>query len=383
MDQTAFSRRGFLRAAMIMGGSAATAGVLTACGNAETSEETASPSSSQPAVRTVTDDHGRQVEVPGTITAISVIGFGARAVVYAGATERLVGVSDRDKGEVSAALPFAMANLEFLDTLPSVCSGGAQDTVYEEQMLSLKPDVIISTATDVAVNDELQAKLGIPVVYVGMNNFGIFQQDFYDSLTMLGEIFDTSSWTDTMIAAMRGWHDDLQQRTGSIPETERVRVFTGGVSFRGPHGIEGTYGSYGPFDAVNAINVVDETGQTGPFNVDLEQIAAWDPEYVFLNPANMAQVNEEYAQNPAFFQALQAVRQGNVYSQPSYIHFGTNYELAIANAYYVGSVIYPDAFKDLDLNKKLDEIFTTILGKPYLETLNSENLGFQKLTIGQ
>lgn len=201
MDITPFplSRRGFLRATMIVGGSAVTAGILGACTREEAisgQDDASSPATEQPESRTITDDQGRSVEVPAAVTKIAVTGFGARAVTYAGAVDRLVGVSDRDKSEVNAALPFAKANLDFLSTLPSVCTGGAQDTVYEEQMLLLAPDVIISTTTDPAANDELQTKMATPVVYIGMNDSDIFEESFYKSLSLLGGIFGTTSWTD-------------------------------------------------------------------------------------------------------------------------------------------------------------------------------------------
>ena len=108
----------------------------------------------------------------------------------------------------------------------------------------------------------------------------------------------------------------------------------------------------------------------------------WDPEYVFLNPDNMAQVNEEFGNDAAFFQALRAVKENKVFSQPSYIAFGTNYELAIADAYFVGKTIYPDKFADVDVEAKADEIFTAVLGAPYVSIMNEAGAGFGPITIG-
>lgn len=394
------SRRQFFRIAAAAGAMGASAAFLAGCSSSSKSSaaassasasasaasssasaSAASASASAAATRTIVDDAGRTVEIPAEIKKVAASGFGARAIIYAGAIDRLVGVSESDK-RITIGLPYAKLNEKLFTDLPAVCSGGMNNTVFEEEMVKLAPDVIISTATDAATDDELQQKLNIPVISVHMNDFDIFEEDFYKSLAMLGEVFGTTDHTDGIIKAMKEWQADLDTRTKDIADADKPSVYTGGVSFRGPHGIEGTYGGYGPFDAIHAKNVVDETGKTGPFSVDLEQITVWDPEYIFLNPDNMAQVNEEFGNDAAFFQALRAVKENKVFSQPSYIAFGTNYELAIADAYFVGKTIYPDKFADVDVEAKADEIFTAVLGAPYVSIMNEAGAGFGPITIG-
>ena len=97
------------------------------------------------------------------MNSVAPSGFGSRAVVYAGAVDKLVGASENDL-QLSASLPYAKTNQAIFEKLPAVCSGGMNNTVYEEEMVSLAPDVIISTSTDPAADDELQQKLGIPVI---------------------------------------------------------------------------------------------------------------------------------------------------------------------------------------------------------------------------
>ena len=359
------------------GSSSASASSTSASASAAASSASASAATK----RTITDDAGRTVEIPSEIKTVAASGFGSRAVVYAGALDRLVGVSESDK-RISSALPYAKLNEKLFTELPAVCSGGMNNTVYDEEMVKLAPDVIISTSTDAASDDELQQKLNIPVISVHMNDFDIFEEDFYKSLAMLGEVFGTTAHTDSVIKAMKEWQADLDNRTKDIPDADKPSVYTGGISFRGPHGIEGTYGGYGPFEAVHAKNVVDETGRSGPFSVDLEQITVWNPEFIFLNPDNMGQVKKEVEENADFFKSLQAVKNGNVFAQPSYIAFGTNYELAIADAYDIGKRIYPDKFADVDIEAKADEIFTCVLGAPFMQTLKDEGAGYGKIDLG-
>jgi len=46
-----------------------------------------------------------------------------------------------------------------------------------------------------------------------------------------------------------------------------------------------------------------------------------------------------------------------------YNHYTTNLGTCFANAYYVGTVLYPEAFKDIDPEKKANDIYKFLLGK--------------------
>lgn len=184
------------------------------------------------------------------------------------------------------------------------------------------------------------------------------------------------------MAAMKNWQADLHSRTSDVAEAEKPTVYAGAVSFRGGHGFEGTCGQYPPFVAVNAKNVVDQTGQDGPFMIDMEKVLSMDPQIIFLNPANMHMVQEDVRKRPEIYNSLSAVKNKQVFSQLPYNYNSTNIELAIADAYYAGMVIYPDRFKDLNMKEKADEIFTTLLGQPFFDRLEEEGLRFGPLEIG-
>ena len=117
--------------------------------------------------------------------------------------------------------------------------------------------------------------------------------------------------------------------------------------------------------------------------VDLEKVAVWDPDYIFVNPNSMYLVNENYAVNASFYDNLTAVKEGKVFSLVSYNYFWTNQELAIVDAYFVGSTIYPEQFADVDFEAKAEEIFNVMLGQDYLEILENSGNGFGPITIGE
>ena len=60
-----------------------------------------------------------------------------------------------------------------------------------------------------------------------------------------------------------------------------------------------------------------------------------------------------------------------------------NHETALANAYYIGKILYPEQFDDIDPVKKADEIYTNVVGKPVFNQLKEHvnDLSYQKVLI--
>lgn len=329
---------------------------------------------------TVTDILGREVEIPAQINTIASINGAARMLVYAQATDKLVGVTDMDKSNV-AEMPYSVVGADKFANLQSVGSGGSGDTVYVEELVTLNPDLIFAFTTDVEALDELQAQTGIPVV--GLYAKEVFDETFYQTLELIGQIMGTKERCEYVTKCMKEWDKDLNNRTADIKEEEKPTVYTGAVSFRGGHGFEGTYGAYPPFDAINAKNVVDETNQEGPMLIDLEKISIWDPDIIFINPGSLNLVNENYETNSAFYENLTAVKNGQVYTQIAYNYNWCNMELAMVDAYYAGTVIYPNEFSNISFEQKAEEIFNVMLGQDYLGVLENAGIGFEKILIGK
>lgn len=356
---------------------AITVSLFTGCKDTDTTEYS---DSTTPATRTITDMAGRTVEIPTNINSVATIGSTARMLTYAGCADKIVGLSELEiSGNIG--MPYAYVNLEQFSKLTAIASGGANSKTYEEALATLHPDIIFINYSDINAVNTLQQKMNIPVVV--LEHEGIFSESVYDALRLTGDIMGTQERCTKLITTMQGWQKDLTDRTKDIADTDKPKVYAGAVSFRGGHGIEGTYAKYPPFDAINAKNVVDETGEDGALILEKEKLVVWNPDIIFLTPGNMNLVNEDYKTNPNYYSNLKAVEDGNVYTQINYNYFGTNIELSIADAYYAGAIIYPDAFSDIDFEAKADEIFTEMLGHPYIQLLKDSGNGFGKITIGK
>ena len=359
--------------------------VLTACGS-ESSTQTNAPVSSNTSntalPTSITDVYGRTVELPEEINNTICLGAGAlRMVCYAQGEDKVIGVEEAEHQQ-TLAKAYNYLNYDKFKDLPIVGQGGAGGNIpYEEEIIKVNPDVIIAAYTQQEA-DKLQAKTGIPVVCVFYN--GIFDPTMDQSLELIGTLLGKQERCKEVIDYMQAAKQDLNNRTKDIPDDQKPTVFSGAVSFRGGHGIEGTYAQFPPFVAINAKNVVDETGKDGSLIIDKEKILTWNPDIIFLDPNNMHLVRDDYKDNADFYHSLKAVQDGKVYTQIAYNWYTTNVEVAIADAYYAGTIIYPEQFKDINIVEKANDIFVHMLGdkaEHYYQDLVDGQLGFGELKI--
>ncbi|MDO4442447.1 MAG: ABC transporter substrate-binding protein [Slackia sp.] len=353
--------------------------VATGCAS-QPQEEAAPEAPAQAASNQVTDAYGRAVELPDSVESVATVGSGARFVVYAGGQDKLIAATDKET-EPAPVRPYTMVYAEQFSALPSTSNGNhlMETSVDAEQLLELAPDVIVSSRSAQEC-DQLQEQTGIPVIGISYQD-QLFADDVYASILAVGQALGTEEHARQVVDTMKGWQADLQERTGSIPDSEKPAVYTGAVNFKGAKSFGGTYAQYAPFMAANVKNVADETGQKGSFDVDLEQLAAWNPDIMFLNAGNMDLMKQDYEANAALFDSLSAFQNDKLYTQPAFNFNGTNIEMGICDAYFVGSVVYPEAFADLDMPTMYDEIFSTMLGKDYYEDMKAAGMDFKQISF--
>lgn len=328
--------------------------------------------------RTITDSAGREVTIPEDVSRIVCVNVGAlRYTCYMQAQELVVGVEDYEL-EPNLERPYSWVNRDVFAGLPIIGNNGEH---YPEAIIEADPDVIILSSLTDNDADELQRKTGIPVVVVPGSDLTL--DDYaYETVRIMGEVYNKQERAQELTAYFDSVKADLAERTAGISDSEKPSVYVAGVSFKGTHGFEGTEAGYGPLALIDAYNLADTTAQTGAFDIDTEQVLVWDPDYIFLDLNGMALINADYSDHPDFYNSLTAVKEGRVYSQISFRHCATNLETALADAYYIGSVIYPEQFADIDPAGKMSEIFTTLLGSDITSDLKEAGYEFKTLTLG-
>ena len=371
---------------------------LTACGGSESNHTPSAPSAENansqpepaesiekdpqapdPDTRTIIDYNGREVEIPSTVERIVCSGVGAlRYTCYMQGQDLVVGVEDYETKAGMSRL-YNYVNFDKFENLPVTGTNGEP---FVEEIISVDPQVIVMSSYASVDPDELQSKTGIPVVVVPGSDTTL-DDKAYETIRIMGELYGKEDRAEELTAYLKGIEADLADRTAGVAEEDKPAVYVCGVSFKGAHGFEGTEAYYGPFELISANNLANTTGQTGAFDIDLEQVLAWDPEIIFVDFNGMDLIREDYAARPDYYQSLTAVQEGRVYSQISFRSSASNLETALADAYYAATILYEEQFAGVDIEEKTGEIFEMLLGTNPYGDLKDAGYEFKAVTIGE
>ncbi|USH00130.1 iron ABC transporter substrate-binding protein [Thermococcus argininiproducens] len=350
--------------------------LISGCINSSQSSITSSTSTSTQYI-TVTDLLGRNVEVPSEVTKVVATGPGAlRLVVYLNATDKVVGVEEFEK-RYSYGRPYIMAHPE-LKNLPIIGPGGPGKLPDLEALINLKPDVIFITYVDSKTADEIQEKTGIPVIVLSYGQLTTFEdEELFRSIELAGKILGNEKRAEDVLNFIRSIQEDLIKRTEN---TKSPSVYIGGIGYKGAHGIESTEAKYPPFVVLHANNVAEELGEGHKF-IDKEKLLEWNPEYLFLDEGGLSLVLDDYNKNPEFYNSLTAVKEGNIYGILPYNFYTTNIGTALADTYFIGKILYPERFRDVDPVERADEIYTFLVGKPVYKEMATQFGGFGRIEL--
>lgn len=316
----------------------------------------------------ITDMADRQVELAAVPERIVCLGPGAlRLIAYLEATDTVVAVEDLEKRHPGGR-PYRIAHPE-LANLPRCGPGGPVSINKKpdlEALLAVRPQVIFVTYMDAPLADEVQSILGIPVVVLSYGAFATFDTAVYDAFAIAGQVLGREERAKAVVAYVESLRRDLGERTQAIPAGKRPGVYVGGIGYRGAHGIESTEKAYIPFDWVHARNLAEtlESKLGSHAFVDKEILLGLDPAVIFIDGGGYQLVAEDVGRKPKFYTALSAFRQQRIYRLLPFNWYTTNIGTALADAYAIGKILYPERFDDVTLALKADEIYTFLVGKP-------------------
>lgn len=352
------------------------AAMLTGCSSNESS------SSSNAEAQTITDMRGRSVEIPADLERIVAVGCALRPVCYLQAEDMVVGVEASEQ-EDNVSCAYRHVNHDLFASLPVIGDGGSSGvTINEEALMETAPQLVICDSLSADEADNLQQKTGIPFVCLDQPET-VFDDKYYNNLELLGKVLGKEERAAEVVNYIKDINNDLEQRSAASENADNNTAYAAGISFRGGHGFDGTEANFQPFVACNIDNIADGHGSDGPFTIDLETVSAAQPDYIFMECSNLPLIKENYNTNPAYYQALKAVQDGHTYSLISYRFYSTNVELALANCYQVGAMVYPDSFSDVNPTEKLDEISEFFLGEKLSSDLAAEGYKFEQLNIAE
>lgn len=333
--------------------------------------------------RVIIDSYNREVQVPNNVERVVCQGSGAlRYLTYLEGTDMVVGVESNEHRDDQMKKPYLQAN-PHLSNLPSI--GEFRGNTDPERIMMVEPDIIFwvdpPSSSDA---NQLQSRTGIPVVALEYGNFWTYRESLDNSLRLMGEVIGNQERPEEVISFFDNKIDDLNERTADISKSDKESVFIGGVAHRGPHGFQSTQPEYPPFEFLNANNVARDMG-TEQAHVSKEAIVDWDPEIIFVDASThetTPSAIHELESDPSY-RSLSAVEEGEVYQVLPYNSYNTNFGTLLANSYYIGTILYPDEFDDIDPDKKADEIYEFLVGSPVYNQISEEFYqgGFQKVSV--
>ncbi|CDF57385.1 iron ABC transporter substrate-binding protein [Thermobrachium celere] len=329
----------------------------------------------------VTDLLGREVKIKENVKRVVAIGPGAlRLYTYVAGKDKIVGIEEFEKKNAKGR-PYIIANKELLE-LPTVGLGGPNNPPDAEKILSVKPDVIFTTyAKDKMEADNLQSKIGIPVVAISYGKISLFDNAVNESLKLIGKVVNKEERAKEVVDFIEGVKKDLEKRTRDLKDENKPSVYIGALGMKGMHGIESTQGKYSLFTVLNIKNVADETGKTGSVMIDKEKLVEWNPNIIFIDLGGLEIVKQDYSKNSKFYDSLKAFKEGNVYSQLPYNFYSTNIDTALVDAYFIGKTVYPERFNDINIKEKADEIYKFFVGKELFDKMKEDFGELGKLQI--
>ena len=103
---------------------------------------------------------------------------------------------------------------------------------------------------------------------------------------------------------------------------------------------------------------------------------------MIMDAAAVKNIQPLYAEDPTIFDTCAAWKNGEVYLEMAYNAYYTNYEIALINTWFIAKAVYPEAFADMDLTEKTDEVTEMFLGEKLAEEIfacPSSFGGYQKI----
>lgn len=281
----------------------------------------------------VVDQGGENVEVRMPVyNVISAHGPTTFMFYAVGAADRLVGAS-----YLGARDPNGAAALERIDP-KSV--GFTTDELFSQEVFSIEeaiqldPNLVAATVRTSWIDSVLE--LGVPIVRYEAETPELLKE----AMLMTGELIGpygsarAQAWVDYYDSVFT----TVVEEASTLSENERVRVlFTGTNPLRVAS--SDMYQS-SIIEAAGGISVTDEL--VGYWNdVNLEQVALWDPDVILVPPYGGASV-EAITESPEW-QILDAVVEGRVYRVPKLVApWDTPTPDSVLSIIWMANRLYPE-----------------------------------------
>ncbi len=336
--------------------------VLGACSSAPAAQETATPT--QPVFASassfmITDALGRQVTFAKPPTRIVITGKALIMVVdavfmFPEAAGRIVALGNAGQGT---------SNFIALIDPNYAAKAILQQDAGAEQIAAAQPDlVILKSVLSETVGKSLEA-LHIPVIYVDFETPEQYGRD----LAILGQIFQNETRAQQLANFYQNKVAEIQNALKDVTNKPRVLMLyysdkDGTIAFNVP-----------PMDWMQTQIVQMAGGEPvwasaspvgGWTKVTLEQIAAWEPDQVFIiSYSNNSSEVVANLKNDLQWKELRAVQLNHLFGFPGDLYSwdqpDTRWILGLS---WMAARLHPDSFPQFDIVQQAQQFYQTLYG---------------------
>lgn len=338
--------------------------LLSACGGAPASS-TSEPPASVPVKEgsgvTVVDAMGRTVEFPQPPQRIVVAGRSSLTIIdtlflFPEARERVIGLV------IGRQNPGAFLNL--------VDPSFEQKEVLEveagpEQIAPLHPDVVIMRSFMAESLGGPVEQLDIPVVYVDLET----PEQYFRDLATIGQLFGNSARATEIEAFYQSGLGTVEDQLQDLGDEQKPRTLLlqyteqgGEVALNVP---SASWLQTAEVELAGGNPVWKDAAQGGGWTVvNFEEIAAWDPDKVFVISygSDSAEVVDKL-KSDSQWQALKAVQNGEIYGfAADTFSWDQPDPRWILGVTWLAGKLHPDRFPDLNMMQEASEFFEQMYG---------------------
>lgn len=322
---------------------------LCACGG------TTSSVSSAPIAETVvfTDDCGRQVQLPAQISAVVPSGPLAQMLLFAIAPDLITGLASKWQDNAAGIIAEEYLSLPYIGQLY-----GSGDMNLETLALSA-PQVIVDigekTSAGEADMDALQSQTGIPTVYISAT-----LETMPETFRKLGALLGRQEKAEELAVFCETVYDRTRSVMEQVGDNKVSALYIGGEQGHNVIAKDSYHAELLDLLTDN-LAVVENPSSKGLGNeVDMEQIALWNPEFILFSPGSVY----GSAHENSLWTDLQAISTGSYVEVPDAPHNWMGTPPGVQR--YLGliwltAVLYPE-YCDYDVKAEITEYYELFYG---------------------
>ncbi len=311
--------------------------------------------------RIITDQAGRQVELPEKVTRVD--------TSYRIATEIIIGLGAGDTIVGTDASSSSQSDFfsKFLPDFAEKPNTGSAEGTNTEQIAALKPDVIIVSLTKgpgMAKIEQLEAA-GLTVVGIDCESL----EELAEGVRIIGSVVGAEDKAREYIDYYERTCDMIRDRLADLDTSERVPVYISGSG-----GILSSCGSKmyqsSMIELAGGINVAASIPAGGWALVSAEQLIRWDPSYIFAvqygHSMSACPATPQDIMSDSRFSTIDAIKNGRVYMFPSNISAWDYPSMqAVLGLLWTAKTLHPEKFEDVNMTQVANDFYLEFFNKSF------------------